>query len=37
MAATSEKGPNGKTAATEDAGASNFIRDLVQADLASNK
>ena len=37
MAATSEKGPNGKTAATEDAGASNFIRDLVQADQASNK
>ena len=37
MAATSEKGPNGRTTATEDTGASNFIRDLVQADQASNK
>jgi glutaminyl-tRNA synthetase len=37
MAATTEKGPTGKTVTTEDTGASNFIRDLVQQDLASNK
>ena len=37
MAATSEKGTSGKTEATPDAGASSFIRDLVRADLASNK
>jgi glutaminyl-tRNA synthetase len=37
MAATREKGPTGKTVTPEATSASNFIRDLVQQDLASNK
>ncbi len=37
MAATNEKGPIGKATTTEAASGSNFIRDLVQQDLASNK
>jgi glutaminyl-tRNA synthetase len=37
MAESSEKGPSGKTTTTEPSAASNFIRDLVQQDLASNK
>lgn len=37
MAATSEKGPSGKAASAEEAGTSNFIRDLVQADRKTGK